>query len=96
MSCFQWNYKARDFKFLIKLRMMKQLMWGRSSSGMHDMLSTKPDSLDPVLQAHWLQPQGETAKTLLFLFVDLYLSIVARLAEASEQNKQIGLPPDLK
>jgi len=39
--CYSWNFKARDFKFLIKLKMLKKLMWGNDSYGILGHLGIK-------------------------------------------------------
>jgi hypothetical protein len=39
--CYSWNFKARDFKFLIKLKMLKKLMWGTDSNGIFGHLGNK-------------------------------------------------------
>jgi len=95
IPCFQWNYKARDFQFLIKLRMLKKLMWGCDANGIYShfgvnqQLSLK--DIDPVVKAHLFNPNGELAKSLLFTFVDLNLAIMARLAEESDKREHFGI-----
>lgn len=39
--CYSWNFKARDFKFLIKLRLLKKLMWGNDANGIFSHLGAK-------------------------------------------------------
>lgn len=93
--CYSWNFKARDFKFLIKLRLLKKLMWGNDAHGIFTHLGSKEQldlkAIDPVVLAHLEKPEGVEAKTLLYTFIDLFLAILARLAEESEKREQVSI-----
>jgi hypothetical protein len=41
--------------------------------------------------AHLKEPEGREAKTLLYTFVDLFLAILARLAEESEKREHLSI-----
>lgn len=87
IPCLQWNYKARDFRYLLKLRVLKQLMWGADNFGIYAHLA-KSDELnwavvDPVVKEHLLSPQNPRSKGLFYTFIDTMMQLISRLAEES-------------
>lgn len=70
-------------------------MWGKDNNGIFQHLGVAQSldlkAIDHVVKAHQFEPESQTTNSLLFTFVDLFLSIMARLAEESEKREEIGI-----
>ena len=70
-------------------------MWGKHNNGIFQHLGAAYtldlNAIDDVVKAHQFEPESQKSNSLLFTFVDLFLSIMARLAEESEKREEIGI-----
>ena len=87
IPCLQWDFKARDFKYLLKLRVLKQLMWGADNFGIYAHFAEGKklnwDVVDPVVKEHLLSPLNPRSKGLFYTFIDTVMQLISRLAEES-------------
>ena len=79
LSCLDWNFKARDFDKLLDLGVFKLLNQGVSKQVQGE--EGKVEKQNIVLESLKLKPNTELAKELKMITSNLYMGIVARLAE---------------
>lgn len=93
ISCLHWNYRANDFKYLLKLHVLKQLMWGADNFGIYAHFAEGSklnwNVIDPVVKEHLLAPQDEKSKAMFYTFIDTVMQLIAKITEESNQQSEL-------